>query len=336
MARRVGRLAVALPEPLSGVVTPRAGADRERSMAPGVAFPFRARPLSAGEAGADEPSAPTGCFLPIAAWVVDLALRAAGFTPVPLSVQAGETPGSDALVAEAARRGASVLALPGDDNGGTVGRTRSRRRPEGPGESSRWLDDCQLDATSWRIRSLAETPAAVDPARPAAAVSSLTAARRLVDLAGEGPSGRGRARRSEIAVAGRGPADAGDRLLVAWSLLTGGVLLLEANPEARVATAAWSRPTLFLGDSGELSRLRQEAQEWDERRRGGWLRRVWLRRGGLLGVSDEGMKDNPLGPPFGRLHTLVLRGGGVPGPSDEPDFWSSRGVRQVDLASLVQ
>lgn len=332
MARRVGRLAVALQEPLAGAVAPRAGADHDRSSpGPGVAFPYRSRPLSAGEAGAGEPSPPTGCFLPIAAWVVDLALHAAGFTPVPLSVQAGETPGSDALAAEAARRGALTLALPGDGSGDTAAPARSHRRPVGPGDSSRWLDDRQLDAATWRIRSLAETPAAAGPARPAAGASSLTAARSLVDLAGEGRSGRGRARRDEIAVAGRGPADAGDRLLVAWSLLIGGVLLLEANPDARVATAAWSRPTLFLGDSGELSRLRREAQEWEERWRGGSVRRAWRWLGGLMGLADS----RP-GPPFGRLHTVVLRGGGVPGPADEPDFWSSRGVRQVDLASLVQ
>jgi|GEM_PF-5182371 len=339
MARRVGRLAVALSEPLA-----RAGAERNASPAHRVAYPYRPRPLAVDELSPDEETAPgenlppgeasphLRPFLPISAWVVDLALRAAGYAPVALRVPGGKEADDDALGAEAERRGAAVLALPG-----TV-------EPLGSGEAdsgdNRWFDDRQFDVAAWRLVGLEGAPVAGTTATPSATAAPLTAsltapltapltaARRLLALGSDPVAGKGGTERTEVAVAGRGPADAGDQLLLAWSLLTGGVLVLEANPAARVATAAWSRPTVFVGDAGEVEHLRREAEEWEGRWRGGAVRRALRRLGG-------GGEDRP-GLPFGRLHTLVVRGGGAPGGAGEGDFWASRGVRRVDLASLVQ
>lgn len=106
----------------------------------------------------------------------------------------------------------------------------------------------------------------------------------------------------EILVAGRSLFDPVDRALLAWAIVAGAAVLLEPQPQARAATAAWARPTLFHGTAEEIIALRRFA---------GSGKRWWRRTPGL---------------PFGRLRVLFLTGD-APLPESETTFWKSRGVK---------
>lgn len=144
----------------------------------------------------------------------------------------------------------------------------------------------------------------------------------------------------EVAVTTGALDRAGERLLLVWSLATGGALVLE-QPAARVATAAWARPTLFVGGREEVRRLATEAAEWEAAWRRGWtaaLRRGLRRLAGRPAASAL---------PFGRLHTVVVADGvaaGSAAPRPDPDtaptapdvlFWSRHGVIRQRLADLL-
>ncbi len=101
-----------------------------------------------------------------------------------------------------------------------------------------------------------------------------------------------------------GPA----RLLLAWAVLAGAALVLEPEPAALAATAAWARPTVFLGDAAAAAALRARVPREALLARLG--RRLGLRRRPAL--------------PFGRLRALVVSG--PPLPEGEAAFWSARGV----------
>lgn len=111
-------------------------------------------------------------------------------------------------------------------------------------------------------------------------------------------------RRRDVAVLAAplaGPA----RLLLAWAVLTGAALVLEPDPAALAATAAWARPTVFLGDAAAVAALRARVPPPS------LLRRLLSRR-------------RLFGRPFGRLRALVVAG--PPLPAEEAAFWTARGV----------
>lgn len=104
----------------------------------------------------------------------------------------------------------------------------------------------------------------------------------------------------EIVVAGRSPERRPDRALFSWATLTGAALLLAPDPSSLVASAIWSRPTVFQGTPVELKALRVAVEQekppfWDRRK-------------------------NRL--PFGRLRVVLCEG------LEEEDrrFWEGRGV----------
>jgi hypothetical protein len=117
------------------------------------------------------------------------------------------------------------------------------------------------------------------------------------------PAARGR----DVAVLAAplaGPA----RLLLAWAVLTGAALVLEPEPAALAATAAWARPTVFFGAAAAVAALR--ARVPPEPLLARLACRLRPRRRPAL--------------PFGRLGALVVSG--PPLPEGEAAFWSARGV----------
>lgn len=100
----------------------------------------------------------------------------------------------------------------------------------------------------------------------------------------------------EIVVLGGPLEEAAERAMLSWATVTGAAVVLEPNPEARVATAAWVRPTVFHGTPVEIAGLRA----WAE-------------------------KEKKKGLPFRRLRTILVTGPeGL--PSEEEAFWRGRGT----------
>jgi len=124
------------------------------------------------------------------------------------------------------------------------------------------------------------------------------------------------ARRRDVAVLAPPLAGGSARLLLAWATLAGAALVLEPDPAALAATAAWARPTVFLGDAAAIAALR--ARVPPEPRLVRALR--FLRPRGRPAL------------PFGRLRALVVSG--TPLPADEAAFWSARGVALLPAPPL--
>lgn len=103
------------------------------------------------------------------------------------------------------------------------------------------------------------------------------------------------------------------RLLLAWAVVAGAVLVLEPDPAALAATAAWARPTVFLGDAAAVAALRARVPA------ASLLTRFLLRR-----VRPA--------LPFGRLRALVVSG--PPLAAGEAAFWTARGVVLVPAPPL--
>ena len=146
--------------------------------------------------------------------------------------------------------------------------------------------------------------------RPVPADELLARTRRLeAQISGSAGGGR------EIAVAVGPLADPAERDLVAWATLTGAALVLEPAADRLVDTAAWARPTVFLGSAEETRRLLDRADAADREGWAGVARRV--RR--LTG------RPAALGLPFGRLHAMLLRSPHPPS-ADLEERARSRGV----------
>lgn len=104
------------------------------------------------------------------------------------------------------------------------------------------------------------------------------------------------AAKREIVVLGGPLDDPFERAMLSWATVTGAAVVLEPHPEARVATAAWVRPTVFHGTPAEISGLRA----WAE-------------------------KEKRKGLPFRRLRTILVTGTeGL--PLEEEAFWQGRGT----------
>ena len=111
-------------------------------------------------------------------------------------------------------------------------------------------------------------------------------------------------KRSREIVVLSGPLDRPEeRAMLSWATVAGAAVVLEPNPDFRVATAAWVRPTVFHGTVAEIAALRG----WVEKEGKGWLRRrVRL--------------------PFRRLRRVLVVG---EMEMEEKRFWEGRGVGVV-------
>lgn len=105
----------------------------------------------------------------------------------------------------------------------------------------------------------------------------------------------GETKERDIVVLGGPLEDPLERAMMAWATLTGAAVVLEPGPALRAATAAWVRPTVFHGTSGEIADLRARAGR--------------ARKGRL---------------PFRRLRTVLVAGALAEG--DEA-FWEESGAR---------
>lgn len=205
---------------------------------------------------------------------------------------------------------------------------RAAARPEQP-----WLFFPEGPDWRWRsLRSVAEMAAGRTP--PVAALVPVVELLAGPDvpcpppawqLLPPAPGTRG----GEVTVLTRAPSRPAGRLLVAWSLLAAGALVVEPAAAARVGSAVWARPSLFLGDAGEVAALAAAAARFERGRPGHWWRRVRAAAG----------RPAPPRRPFGRLHTLVLA---PPAPGTPPAavgvdtaFWRRRGVCCVDLRGVL-
>lgn len=92
-----------------------------------------------------------------------------------------------------------------------------------------------------------------------------------------------------------------ERAMLSWATVAGAAVVLEPNPDHRVATAAWVRPTVFHGTVEEIAALRG----WVEKEGKGWFRRPGL--------------------PFRRLRTVLVVGEEM--GMNEKELWEGRGVR---------
>jgi hypothetical protein len=110
----------------------------------------------------------------------------------------------------------------------------------------------------------------------------------------------------EIAVLAPPLSTEANRRFLAWATVAGAALVLEPDPAALAVTAAWVRPTIFLGDPAALRRVLPPP---------GRLARTFRRRPPL---------------PFGRLHTLLVSGSPELAP-DEKAFWADLGVHIIPL-----
>jgi hypothetical protein len=254
---------------------------------------------------------------------LDLAVQAAGLTPVPLLVggtdggadggdvrerarqaaaRAGclawmEVAGGEALVTRldgplagtAASAGASAAPAGGDPGVLVTGEAHDAGEA---GDAGAARDSGGLG--HWRWLSQAE----------------LLLAAAEVESAIPAPSGR-RADSPErqILVAGWPLQEWAGRLLAAWALAAGAALVVEADPARRLATVLWARPTVFHGTAAEVAALRVQVEAVRKPRRWQRFRRVPA-------------------PPLGRLRTLFQR---EPPAAEEAAFWRQRGARLLPL-----
>ena len=117
----------------------------------------------------------------------------------------------------------------------------------------------------------------------------------------------------EIVVSAGSLADPAERDLLSWATLIGAAIVLEPAGERLVDTAAWARPTIFLGRAEEAGRLLDRAAAADREGWAGLLRRL-RRLAGRPGSTEQ---------PFGRLRVLVVRG------APDPELAGRAGARGV-------
>jgi hypothetical protein len=261
------------------------------------------------------PVPPHRAVSPLIAVTCDLALQAAGYEPVPVAVTAEQGEGGEETwFRAAASRGAAVAVCRGSGANGSAREERAGALAAGRDEPD--------ELASWTIRRIAGSAAEPANARPteprphpSPPLADLFAAAELLV--------REPARR-EVAVTTAILDRPCERLLVAWSLLTGSALVLEPDPAARVATAVWARPTLFAGSPAEAAVLARDAEGWRREWQEGWTARLARR-----------LRPQTPTRPFGRLHTLVIDPTIPPASPSDPIFWHDRDVAYHHLPDLL-
>ena len=106
-----------------------------------------------------------------------------------------------------------------------------------------------------------------------------------------------RAGEREVVVLGGPLEQPEERAMLTWATVTGAAVALEPAPGARIATAAWVRPTVFHGTAEEIALLR-----------------AWV---------EKGRRRRRL--PFGRLRTVLVAGSEL--AAEDAVFWRERGVK---------
>ena len=101
----------------------------------------------------------------------------------------------------------------------------------------------------------------------------------------------------EIVVLGGPLEQPEERAMLTWATVTGAAVALEPAPGARIATAAWVRPTVFHGTAEEIALLR-----------------AWV---------EKGRRRRRL--PFGRLRTVLVAGSEL--AEEDAAYWRERGVK---------
>ncbi len=271
------------------------------------------------------------------AFVLDLAVQAAGLTPVPLAGpgaighggRAG--PEQQAVVPAAVPPGCLAWL---EVAAGEVEVTRREGEPA-PGDAALGGEQGVLvageqgvlvagDDGGWRPVALRELLSAVSqvesaielPARVEGAADAAAAPPRALDVPAAtavwpsaGPGRGPRAREREILVAGWALGEWPGRLLAAWAVAAGAALVLDGDAAGRLGTVLWTRPTVFHGSAAEVAALRRQVEA--ARRPRQW--RGWRRLPA---------------PPLGRLRTLFQAE--PPAPA-EAAFWQERGARLLRL-----
>jgi hypothetical protein len=301
---------------------------------------------------------------PLTAVTLDLGLQAAGFAPVPVAVTAEEGRGGvETWLRAAATRGAvgavrepanatraaeeeggGALAAGGEEQDDVAGWTIRRigsGRAGGAGAPSRGGGPSAAHAAADDGAHPSSPATSGDPTGPAAAgapararelhpqlspflADLYAAAETLVrQVSAVSPEPVSHPRR-EVAVTTAILDRPCERLLVAWSLLTGGALVLEPDPAARVATSVWARPTLFAGSPAEAAVLAREAEGWQREWQQSWTARLARR-----------LRPRTPTLPFARLHTVVIDPTIPPPTPPDPTFWHDRGVTYRHLPDLL-
>ncbi|MBV8198991.1 MAG: hypothetical protein JOZ15_00050 [Acidobacteria bacterium] len=276
--RQVAELAARWSAPLAGL---RAGA--------GVAFAGGAYPQ---------------------AIALDLAVQAAGLTPVPLPVPvslplaggagAAGAPGlevdAEAVRREAVQAGCIAWLEAAADQVAVTRLAQAAGRDAAAGEDEAGGPGVLVAGDGGERRRLAEA-------------ELLAAAGRIDEAMGAPAGGRPGSRNREILVAGWPLQEWTGRLLAAWAILAGAALVLETDPARRLGTVLWARPTVFIGSAAEVAALRARVAAARRPRR-------W-----------RGRRRLPA-PPLGRLRILLQLEPPAPG---EAAFWHERGARLVRL-----
>jgi hypothetical protein len=221
----------------------------------------------------------------------DLALQAAALVAVPVAAEL-----SEAARREAARMRGCEAWLELDDGAGAEAPAGLACRVEGlsPSEGQPAAPRCaEPGLPEGSAPSLRRGGVLIARAARSAEVSSGEMESAASALAGSIGPGRER----EITVLARCLAEPLARLQLAWATLASAAVVLEPDPPAFVATAAWARATVLAGTPEDL------ALAWER------------------AAVGQGRRS-----PFGRLHTwLVAEPEAVPESIATP--WQHRGVR---------
>ena len=265
---------------------------------------------------------------------LDLAVRMAGLTPVPVTVgRGGGSVPSDAAEArrlavgappgcvawaEAAGEEVRVTRL------GDAGEARGTGDAGGAGDASGAGEAGDVGGASGAPLGMSGPAGAAGGELQVAArgEAALLDAAAAVESAVAATAGRRRdSRDREVLVAGWPLGRWEGRLFGAWALLSGAVLVLEPDPERRPGAVRWARPTVFYGSADELAALRLQATA-----RAGAGRRWLAGLPGLPGLPRRPDRHPPR--PWGRLRTLFQDGSP---DAAEAAFWAARGARLLRL-----
>jgi hypothetical protein len=250
---------------------------------------------------------------------LDLAVLGAGLTAAPLAAGAltagapgagGSRPPAEALEALGCdawldlAAGEARVTTPGGsapswEPGGRAGAAAAPRAPGGAGvlvkgEAGGWRRVPQRDLTDAAVG----VAAAIEPSD-----------------------------RREILVLGQPLGEPAARLLTAWAILAGAALVLDPDPQSRLGTVLWSRPTVIYGSATELAMLRRSVAAAS---RAGLLGRAAARWRPGRGTAAARPRARRL--PLGRLRTLFQDG--PPEPADAA-FWQEHGARLLQLPQLT-
>lgn len=279
----------------------------------------------------------------------DLAIRAGGWTALPLTAEEGDRSEGDraepppvtarlllpsepepvaagsppcarlpmAATELSSRRDRGELEVPlpsvGELTGGALIRSIRSIRPIGPG-----APPGTTDRSGWRRLSPEEIAEAVTRIEETITMTGPGFGSGSGAGAGSG-AGLGVGRRSRqrrghrrpVVVACLDPSTASGRITLDWALASRAALCLEPDAWALGGIAGWCRPTVVAGDALGMASVAAEIRRRAGRR--SFISGVGRRLLGVVrGVLRRGGAPPPPAPPLGRLRTALLLGDGAP------------------------